>query len=243
MQDKTLLPTRQLGLDVTLDDDAHFENFFLEPENTEAVAALQASLQPDVRINQLLWGASGSGLTHLLQAWVTAAQQQTLCSAYIDLQSVQNDRSLRLLNNIDGYHYLALDNLQVLAGNSAMQEAAFHCYNRLVDHGGNILFASHCSPLSLDIALADLKSRVLASTVYQVRAMPDGSKAEALRMRAKNRGMTLNSDVTDYILSRAPRNVKDLFLLLKELDLVSLQQQRKITIPFVKQVMSERGFM
>ena len=60
----------------------------------------------------------------------------------------------------------------------------------------------------------------------------------ALQLRAKGRGMEMSDEVAKFILSRAPRDTNDLFHLLDHLDDASLQQQRKLTIPFVKDVLS-----
>jgi len=71
-----------------------------------------------------------------------------------------------------------------------------------------------------------------------VTPLNDQSKQAALQMRAKGFGLELTDEVAQYILHRAPRDMKELFLTLKRLDHVSLAEQRRLTIPFVKQVLN-----
>jgi DnaA family protein len=70
-----------------------------------------------------------------------------------------------------------------------------------------------------------------------VQPLSDPEKSLALQLRAKQRGLSLSQDVANYLLTHAPRDMGQLFMLLERLDLASLQRQRKITIPFVKEVL------
>jgi len=48
--------------------------------------------------------------------------------------------------------------------------------------------------------------------------------------------MELNDDVAQYLISRAARNLGELMNCLDKLEEISLQESRKLSIPFVKQV-------
>ena len=65
----------------------------------------------------------------------------------------------------------------------------------------------------------------------------DDFKKQVLKHRAKMRGMPLSDQVSDYILQRADRSLIDLIAVLERLDAKSVQRQRKLTVPFVKDVM------
>jgi DnaA family protein len=58
-----------------------------------------------------------------------------------------------------------------------------------------------------------------------------------LQLRARQRGFELPDDVAHYLLRRAPRDPASLFALLDRLDYASLAAQRKLTIPFVRELL------
>src|SRR5690606_17164346 len=117
------------------------------------------------------------------------------------------------------------------------EQALFHLYNNIRDAGHALLIASHSGPPALPVVLADLKSRLLGSSRYHVKSLSDPGKQNALIMRARARGMQMPMDVAQYILNRASRDTTELFDLLDRLDDESMQKKRKLTIPFVKEVL------
>ncbi|HBC56595.1 MAG TPA: DnaA regulatory inactivator Hda, partial [Gammaproteobacteria bacterium] len=113
----------------------------------------------------------------------------------------------------------------------------FHCYNRVIDAGGNLLFASRQAPKALPWILPDLQSRILSALVLLLKPLNDEQMAQALQLRAAQRGMSISDEVCNYILTHMSREPKSLFDFFDLLDTTSLSAQRKITIPFVKEVM------
>lgn len=142
-----------------------------------------------------------------------------------------------LLDGLEQLDLVCIDDLHLLEGQPEWQTAMFHLYNRVRDSGRQLLLGARKSPRGMDISLADLLSRLQWSLVFQLQPMNDRDKVAALRRRSRLRGFDLPEDVAQYILHRAPRDTRALFLLLEQLDRASLMAQRKITIPFVKQVL------
>ena len=58
-----------------------------------------------------------------------------------------------------------------------------------------------------------------------------------LKLRAHHRGFDLSDEVARFIIRRCSRDMGDLFILLQKLDNASLCAKRRLTIPFVKEVM------
>ncbi|MNN71501.1 DnaA regulatory inactivator Hda [compost metagenome] len=113
----------------------------------------------------------------------------------------------------------------------------FHLFNRLRDSGRRLLLAASSSPRELPIKLADLKSRLTLALIFQMRALSDEDKLRALQLRASRRGLQLSDEVGHFILTRGTRSMSALFDLLERLDQASLQAQRKLTIPFLKETL------
>ncbi len=228
----------QLSLGVSLQDDATFDNFLLTDTNRLAVTALRAFSRGEGENNLVLWGAQGAGLTHLAKACCQAAACHTGARVrFLPLSLLAEKAPDGVLADTGRADMVCLDDLGLIGGKPEWEEALFHLFNRLKDGGRRLLLTCHASPASLPLQLADLKSRVLGGVVYHLQALADEDKARALQMRALARGMELSDEVVRYILSRAPRNTHQLFAMLNQLDDASLQQQRRLTIPFVKQIL------
>ncbi|SDS73020.1 regulatory inactivation of DnaA Hda protein [Halopseudomonas xinjiangensis] len=227
----------QLPLGIKLRDEATFSNFHAGP-NAGVVAAVRALAAPgDSAGSQIyLWGPAGSGRSHLLQAACHEAAAAGSLAMYLPLEEVlAHDASI--FEGMEQFDLLCLDQLEVIAGDRAWEEALFHLYNRLNEHGGKLLVAATAAPRALGIELADLASRLGWGVVFQLHSLSDEDKQQMLQLRASLRGLQLSDDVARYILSRGARGMGELFEVLERLDQASLQAQHRLTIPFVKRVM------
>lgn len=156
---------------------------------------------------------------------------------YLDLQDVQQS-SPSILENLETYSLICIDGVEVIAGDSSWEEKLFHLYNRAIEKKSLLLFASRKPINSLDIIMPDLTSRLNWGGVFQLKALTDDEKKRVLFIRAKELGLELPSLVIEYILKRYTRDMHKLCELLHQLDRASLSTQRKLTIPFVKEVLS-----
>ncbi len=224
-------PHPQLPLRIGLRDSATFANFY-PGANAGACHALQQGGEPFI----YLWGPDGCGKSHLLQAACHAVSEQGLQAIYLPLGELGMAPSM--LDGLESMGLVCLDNLQAVAGDSAWETALFHLYNRLRDSGNRLLAAGSVAPAGLSLQLPDLVSRLGWGPVFQLQPLDDADKAEALRLRAANRGMQMPAEVATYLLQRSPRDMHALFELLERLDEGSLAAQRKLTIPFVRQLLA-----
>lgn len=229
----------QLSLGVSLRDDATFSNFYAaDNHNRQILAAMDAMSANAGEASLVVWGSRGAGLTHLLQACSHAASERGISVQYLPLGDLVGYAPRDICDGLETLQLVCLDGIDEICGNRQWEQALFHLFNNLRDAGHRLVMASHTSPPAIPMLLPDLKSRVLGSVVYHLRALNDDDKKIALQRRAKARGLELTDEVAHFILARASRDTNELFLLLNLLDEESLQQQRKLTIPFVKEVMS-----
>ncbi|WP_075186092.1 DnaA regulatory inactivator Hda [Teredinibacter haidensis] len=228
----------QLSLGVSLRDDATFENYFVAAGvNTQAVFALNRLAKNNQQDLMLVWGSRGAGLTHLLQAACHIASHDGRMIQYLPMADVRGYDAAELCDGLEEMDIVFLDGIEHVCGNHLWEQTLFHLFNRLRDGGKSLLVSSHTSPPSLPILLPDLKSRMLGCEIYHIEGLTDEGKKEALKMRAAARGMELSGEVASFILNRASRDTAELFYLLNQLDDASLQEKRKLTIPFVKEVL------
>lgn len=229
----------QLPLSVRLRDDATFANYY-PGANAAALGYVERLCQAqDNWLDGLLylWGNLGVGRSHLLQAACLRLEQLGLPALYVPLAEVA-DYGPELLDNLDTFELVCLDDLNSVLGRADWEETLFHLFNRLRDSGRRLLLAADCAPRELDIKLPDLKSRLSLSLIFQLHELSDEDKLRALQLRASRRGLQLSDEVGRFILNRGERSMSRLFELLEQLDQASLQAQRKLTIPFIKEVLS-----
>lgn len=228
----------QLPLGIKLRDEATFDNYYGGP-NGALVAALHELADPAQTPEErcvYLWGAVGSGRSHLLQAACHRMAEAGALAMYLPLAEL-TDHGAQLLDGMEEVDLLCLDDLEVIAGHPEWEEALFHVYNRIQQREGRLLMAASAAPRVAGFQLPDLVSRLGWGLVFQLQALDDEGKQQMLKMRAEQRGLQLPDEVARYILSRGARGMGELFAALEQLDQASLQAQHRLTIPFVKRVM------
>lgn len=228
-------PPRQLSLSVALNDAATLANFY-RPKGSvlyQVVATLQGGTEPFV----YLWGGSGTGVTHLLQAACHQAMGRGLTAQYLPLDELLDYPPSDLLDGMEHMSLVSLDGLQAVAGQARWESALFDFFNRIRDGGNRLLVGANGTPREIGIQLPDLQSRLSWGLTYQLPMLNDAEKVELLCFRAARRGMEISEGVARYVLTHAPRDMHGLIHILECLDGASLEAQRKITVPFIKQVL------
>ena len=228
----------QLPLGVRLRDDATFANYY-PGANAAALGYVECLCEADAGWTEpliYLGGADGVGRSHLLQAACLRFEQRGELAVYLPLGEVV-DHGPALLDNLEQCELVCLDDLDAVAGRADWEEALFHLFNRLRDAGRRLLLSASASPRELAIGLPDLQSRLSLALVFQLQQLSDEDKLRALQLRASRRGLHLNDEVGRFILTRGARSMSALFELLEHLDQASLQAQRKLTIPFLKETL------
>lgn len=229
---------RQLTLNLRLKDASSFGNF-LPGANREALDRLRAGVVAAATGNKAseplihLWGIEGSGKTHLLQAACRLAQELGAVPMYIPMVEI-SELAPSVLEGTEQSALVCLDDLERAAGQPAWEAALFSLAERLRAVGGMLVVAASAPPTQLGIRLPDLASRLAWGATYALQPLDDAQKLEAVRLRAQHRGFEMTEDVARYILSRYPRDLPSLFSLLDRIDQVSLAQQRRVTIPFLR---------
>lgn len=183
-----------------------------------------------------IWGSSGSGKSHLLQAVCQHMAQQGHTIAYLPLKLLKN-WGPAILEGMADHALVAVDDIEQVAGLGAWEEELFHLYNRLQAQHHTLIISGSAPPILTAVHLADLRSRLTHALIVQLHELSDEAKLHTLQDYAKNRGLDLPKQVGRFILRRCDRNMHDLQVLLQRLDHASMVAQRKLTIPFVKDVL------
>ena len=226
---------RQLALAIQLNDEATFSDFCW---GDNALLQQQLNLTLNGKGEHLiyLWGPPGSGKSHLLQACCQAVNGNQ-SAIYLPLDTLK-EWGPQVLDGIDEQTLIGIDDIDAIAANPAWEEAIFHLYNRVRDNEQTtLIITGKLPPSQAPINLLDLRSRLSWGLVIQLNELNDHDKINTLKLHAHKRGFELPPSVGQFLLNRCARNMHDLHALLNRLDEASLIAQRKITIPFVKNIL------
>ncbi|WP_111656214.1 DnaA regulatory inactivator Hda [Isoalcanivorax indicus] len=224
--------TAQLPLALRLREGFDLDSYAGAPGLAAAVQALVAGEWGQLYLH----GPSGTGRTHLLSAAVRRAEEQGVAACLLPGEEMAH-LTPDVLEAFDQYGLLAIDNVDALAGLPVWEEALFHLYNRCREAGAGLLFAALAPPVAAGFVLPDLASRLAAGPVYRLAVPDDAALADLLQRRAGRRGLVLGDEVAAYVVQRGERTPAALMALLETLDEHALARQRRLTIPFVKEVL------
>lgn len=213
-------PPHQLTLDLIRPLTPSLDNFVVG-RNAEALAALRAVAAGHGEAFVYLWGEAGAGRSHLLSA-LAAARRSAFASASIDVPVFSDPAALYLVDDVD-------------AREDDAQQRLFVLMNEVRAHPAAALVAAGSAPPAQLPLRDDVRTRLAWGLVYQVHALSDDEKAQALEAHARSRGFALPADVMAYILTHMPRDMRTLVAILEALDAYALSAKRPITVPLVRE--------
>lgn len=208
---------RQLTLDLVKPPQPSLDNFVVG-RNAEVVAALRAVAAGSGERFIYLWGETGAGCSHLLQALGLDSE----------VPPFDSRRHLYVVDDVERC-------------NESQQQRLFVLLNEIrADGAARFVGAGNAAPMHLALR-DDVRTRLGWGLVYQVHALSDNEKAQALSAHAASRGLALPSDVVDYVLTHMPRDMRTLVAIVDALDTYALSVKRAITVPLVRQWASDAG--
>lgn len=221
---------KQIALDIGLASVPSFANFFAGPNDAASEhLALWASNSLRAPVPTYVWGAPGSGKTHLLSAASQTLREQGARFGWMDSSVMQPPEF------DDAWSAVIFDDCHLYTADQ--QQMAFNWFvNALSSADGQprwVLAAGSLPPA--DLALRDdLRSRLGWGHIFELHALTEPERRAVLRREADARGVFLSDDVMDFMLRRFSRDLSSLMQLLDKLDGYALQTQRAITIPLIK---------
>jgi chromosomal replication initiator protein len=199
-----------------------FENFIVGSGNELAYAACQAiATQPGNKYNPLfLYGGSGIGKTHLIQAVGNAVLATTPTARVVYVSSEQFVQefvdALRYKKNTDfagfyrGADVLIVDDVQFLAGKEKIQEEFFHTFNALHQANKQIIISSDKPPREIPTLEERLRSRFVWGMSIDMQNPDFETRCAILQIKAESHGTLLPNDVVDYLATNIQTNIREL---------------------------------
>jgi DnaA-homolog protein len=215
-----------------------FDDFY-PGSNQEILAQLKKTVTGTGEQFIFLWGEPGHGKSHLLQACCHEASNQGFSAFYLNLSdSVSTDPEL--FTGLEGLEIVCIDNIDALAGLEDWELAFFNFFNQHRDRNHRLILSASCAPNTLVFTLPDLQTRINWGLSLKIQALDDNDKIAALTFKAQQMGFDIPPQAARFLLTHYDRNLSSLWLMLDKLDWASLAAKRKLTIPFLKQILEQQ---
>ena len=225
----------QLPLLLALSGGRRFTNFEVMPENAELVDAVRRIAADRTPGRVLIVGDAGSGKSHLLEAASEAASARGDAVAFAPMRDWRSQH-VDAVRGLGRSGLLCIDDIDAVASDRRWEEALLALVEASASRQTRMLISAGASPSRISFALADLRSRLSAATLYRLHKLDDEGRGRALRRHASGRGIEVPDDVVGYVLTHHRRDMPSLVALLDRLDYHSMARQRRLTVPFVREV-------
>jgi DnaA family protein len=202
-----MLFSPQIPLPLEPSRESRFEDFVAGP-NGAVIETLKSMLQDQDSLI-FLSGPEGAGKSHLLNALCLAAREQGMTAFRAGLRSMP-EGSQALFDGLEQVDLVCVDDLHIVAGDEAWEEALFHCLNRIRSSRGRVVLSSKVRLSALPIVLPDLVSRLQWGLRLQLQGLEDVDKISVLERHAAALGIELPADVGAYLIRHSSRNLSKL---------------------------------
>ena len=219
-------------------------NFVVGASNRLAhAAALAVAEHPADSYNPFfVYGETGLGKTHLLQAIGHACRAASLSVLYVPAETFTND----LVESIRTYttetfretyrtaDVLLVDDVQFIAGKEATQEEFFHTFNALHSCGAQIVLSSDRRPRAMATLEDRLRSRFEWGLIVDIRPPDLETRMAILQRKAEGRRRPIPDDVLYLIAQRVPTNIRELEGVLNKVLMLASVENAPITPELVE---------
>ncbi|MGN6113809.1 MAG: DnaA regulatory inactivator Hda [Luteimonas sp.] len=229
-------PARQLPLALRFPPDQRVDTYVGAPPG--AIAQLRALATRPGADWCYLAGPPGTGKTHLALGVCAEAEAGGRRAAYLPLRSAAG-RVHEALDALEAADVVALDDVDAIAGDRGGEIALFDFHNRMRAAGAALLYGANAAPDALALALPDLRSRLSQCTRVALPMLDDAGRREVLRTRARRRGLAVDDAALDWLLRRVGRDLGGLARLFDRLDRAALAAQRRLTVPFLREMLGD----
>lgn len=229
----------QMPLKMGLRDEASFATFVTEKESLAlALNSMQTALTQNNGNAFYLFGAEGAGKTHLLQAACRFITEKDRSSVYLPLA----DKSLPLIPDVlvglEQTSLICLDEVEEIIGNSKWELALANLLTKSSVQGHTVILSGQTSINDWQIATQELAKALV--NVLPVVISPLEEKEEiiaALQRHSSKQGFELPLEVGNFLIKNFSSDLQELLAVLKMLEQATLVEKRRLTLPFVKQVL------
>ena len=169
-----------------------------------------------------IYSETGAGKSHLASIWQKLSKAQKVSAEF--LLTVRNFKD----NNF------IIDDIEQFFEH---EQALFNLFNHILDTKNFLLITASQPPSKLNIKLPDLRSRITSAFAVKLDTPDDRMIESIITKYFSDMQITLSANVIKFLVTRINRSYAEISTTLKALDKISLSEKRKISIPFIKEVL------
>ncbi len=235
-----------------LDAKYTFDTFVVGTNNTLAnAAAVAVSENPGEVYNPLfIYGGSGLGKTHLLQAIAhhIIDTQKDKKVIYITsesftnelVQSIRNSKSDEFRQKYRSADVLLIDDIQFIIGKDRTQEEFFHTFNTLYESKKQIIISSDKPPKEMNTLEERLRSRFEMGLIVDISAPDYETRLSILTKRAEDKALNIDYSILQMIAEKITSNIRSLTGAFEKMTAYArLTRQKVITMDLATEAIRE----
>ena len=221
-----------------------FDNFVVGSFNEVAFAASQAIVKrQEVVYNPLLiYGGTGFGKTHLMQAVgnqlkindpskkILYVTSEKFYMDVIDFIGIKSNKTNNFKKKYREYDVFIMDDIQFLTKKERTQEELFHLFNYLHDNNKQIILSSDKHPNQISDLEDRLRSRFSAGMTVDIQSPDYESRIEILKKKMQINNYVVEDDVIEYIAETITGNIRELEGILNNIFIQTEIKKRPITL-------------
>jgi len=227
-----------------------FDSFVVGSSNQMAYTASKAvALKPGIQYNPLfIYGGTGLGKTHLLQAIGNDAVEKDKNVIYVTVEQFMNDFLFSMKNkNMEHFKskyrqcdLLLIDDIQFLSGKETTQEEFFHTFNELHTANKQIVLTADKLPSQIAGLEDRLKSRFEHGLKSHIQAPELETKILIIEKKSELNGIQLTKEIVNYIATNLDSSVREIEGVLIQINATATLVGKNITIDLVKDILKEQ---
>ncbi|MBR2986437.1 MAG: chromosomal replication initiator protein DnaA [Clostridia bacterium] len=227
-----------------------FDNFVVGGSNNFAHAACVAvAKKPSTEYNPLfIYGASGLGKTHLLNAIMNEMQKNNpnIVIIYVKgdeftnqmIESIATKSTEKFRAKYRKADVLLIDDIQFIAGRDSTQEEFFHTFNALYVDNKQIIMTSDRPPRDIKTLEDRLRTRFEWGLIADIQPPDFELRIAIMRNKAKMLGMEIPDEVLSYVAENLKSNIRQIEGAIKHIRAQSLLNGKPITLELAKKCIS-----
>lgn len=208
-------------IDTGLNPRYRFDNFIVGTNNDAAMSAAQYVVEhPGEKYNPYyLYGGSGLGKTHLIQAIGNELVKRNprMKVRYLTTEQFYSSYVSAMRQKIAGFgaeyrklDVLIIDDIQMITGKDKSQDEFFNIFNELYMKGKQIIVSSDRLPGQIATMDARLSTRLLSGVPIDIQ-MPDfETRCAILAAKAEWDGVEVSQQAIEYIANNIRTNIREL---------------------------------
>ena len=229
-----------------------FENFIVGKSNEFAYAAANGVVKnPGNRAYNplLIYGNSGLGKTHLLQAIGIAVHEADPDAkiAYIKgdeftnqmVNAIHNGTAEEFRQKYRNVDLFLIDDIQFIAGKDSTQEEFFHTFNNIYESGHQIVMTSDRPPIDMLLLDDRLRTRFEGGMMADVQPPDVETRMAIIRDKAGHLGMSLSDEIVQYIAEKITSNIRQIEGVIKRLSAFREVENNDISITMVNRAIGD----